>query len=145
MKKLYLFLILLSSLTFGKTTTFIPDENGKLVAQELAAQNNQIRFKEFEENKFQKPDFHKAFFKMILSLTAIIVLCFLTFWIFKRISKSRMTQVNNQRALKVIEKRILSPKSILYLIEYEGTKVLVSESHLDVKIKILNSSPKIKD
>jgi hypothetical protein len=40
--------------------------------------------------------------------------------------------------IKVLEKRILSPKSILYLVEYEGKKVLVSESHLNMKIKILD-------
>lgn len=139
MKKLCL-LILLFSCAFGKTTTFIPDESGNLISKNS---NEHINFEEIKEKNFKKPNFNKAFYRMLLSLFAIITLCFLTFWIFKRIAKSRMTQANSLKALKIIERRVISPKSILYLVEYEGTKVLVSESHLDVKIKILNSSLKM--
>ena len=35
--------------------------------------------------------------------------------------------------IQVLEKRMLSPKSILYLIEVEGQKVLVAESQHEIR------------
>jgi flagellar protein FliO/FliZ len=109
--------------------------------EELLNQNqNQKPFDPLEENiekDFPKFEFKGAFIKMMLSLLAVIVLGIITFIMFKRITRTRFIQANNNMAIKVLEKRVLSPKSIIYLVEYEGVKALVSESHLDVNIKIL--------
>ena len=85
------------------------------------------------------PEYKPAFFKMLLILIALIALIFLTFYIFKRLMKVRIHQANMTKNIKVLEKRIISPKSILYLIEIEGKRILISESNLELrKIKDLN-------
>ncbi|KPK32475.1 MAG: hypothetical protein AMS24_04140 [Chlamydiae bacterium SM23_39] len=136
MLKKYLFVFFgLSISLFGKTTTFIPNENGELITKN---ETNKFDLENNFQEKFPKPDFQKAFLKMVLSLIFIIFFACITFWVFKRISKAKMSQANNLKTIKILEKRILSPKTILYLAEYEGTKILISESHLDVKMKITN-------
>ena len=44
-----------------------------------------------------------------------------------------MQVANNTKAIKILEKRVLSPKSILYLVKVENKKVLISESHMEVR------------
>ena len=134
LKKMIIFILLASSSVFGsqeKTITFTPSE--------LATQNQKsIISSEETEKQFTSPDFHHTFFKMLSLLGAIIVLFAITLWSFKKLTKSRINALNDRNSIKVLEKRILSPKSILYLVEYDGKKALVSESHLDMKIKFLD-------
>jgi len=80
-----------------------------------------------------QPQYKPAFLKMLLILTALIALVILTFWIFKRLMRVRIHQGNMTKNIKILEKRIISPKSILYLIEIEGKRVLISESNLEVR------------
>lgn len=80
-----------------------------------------------------QPEYKPAFMKMFLILLLLLVLVFITFWMFKRIMKVRLHQSNLTKSIKIIEKRALSPKSILYLIEVEGKKVMISESNLEVR------------
>lgn len=96
-----------------------------------------------EENLFQTiPDtqYQTTFWKMILILFALIGLMIISVWLFKRISKVKITQANAYKTIKILEKRVLSPKSMLYIIEVDGKKIILSESHLEVKkIKDLDS------
>lgn len=80
-----------------------------------------------------QPEYKPAFLKMLLILIALIVLIFLTFWIFRRFMRMRLYQSNLTKNIKILEKRTLSPKSMLYLIEIEGKKVLIAESNLEVR------------
>jgi flagellar biogenesis protein FliO len=41
--------------------------------------------------------------------------------------------MNSGRSIKILERRPLSAKSILYIIEVEGKKILVSESQFEVR------------
>lgn len=74
-----------------------------------------------------------AFFKMLLTLVALIVFVFLTFWMFRRLSQGRLLSGNNTRSIKIIDKRPLSPKSMLYIVEVGNKRVLIAESHLEVR------------
>lgn len=80
-----------------------------------------------------QPEYKPAFMRMFLILFALLVLIFLTFWMIKRIMNVKMHQANMTKSIKILEKRALSPKSILYLIEVEGKKIVVSESNLEVR------------
>lgn len=85
-----------------------------------------------------QPEYKPAFFKMFSILIALLVLIFLTFWLFKRIMHVKLHQSNLTKNIKILEKRALSPKSLLYLIEVEGKKIVISESNLEIrKIKDL--------
>lgn len=74
-----------------------------------------------------------AFIKMMLTLLALLVLIVVSVWMLRRISHGRMKQMNYGRAIKVIERRPLSAKSVLYLVEISGKKVVIAESQLDVR------------
>lgn len=90
----------------------------------------------------EKPvvDIHKttdvyemAFVKMIVVLIALLTLVILTIWMFKKFSRGRLCTLNYLKSIKILEKRPLSPKSMLYLIEIRGKQVLLSESQFEVR------------
>ena len=45
----------------------------------------------------------------------------------------RLTQANLTKNIKILEKRAISPKSLLYIVEIDGKKILISESNLEVR------------
>jgi len=87
--------------------------------------------------------YETAFIKMMGVLVAILVLVFLTIWILKRFSQGRLLNANYFKSIKILERRPLSPKSTLYLIEIEGKQVLISESQLEVRT--LTTSHRLKE
>jgi flagellar biogenesis protein FliO len=78
-------------------------------------------------------DYGATFVKMILTLTALIGLLFLTFWFLRRLMQQRLQKGNSQQAIQILEKRMISPKTMLYLVEVEKKKILLAESHLEIK------------
>jgi flagellar biogenesis protein FliO len=79
------------------------------------------------------PNYEHAFGKMLLTLLGLIVLIILTVWMLKRLSGGKMSSLASGKTIKILERRPLSQKSILYLIEVEGKHVLISESQLEVR------------
>jgi len=79
------------------------------------------------------PSYEGAFFKMIITLIALLVLVFFTFWIFRRFTQGRLTGMSLARSIKVLERRPLSAKTMLYLIEVGKKRILISESQLEVR------------
>jgi hypothetical protein len=78
-------------------------------------------------------DYGAAFFKMIMMLLSILVLVILTVWVIKRWGHGRLGRFKDKQSIHILEKRILSPKTALYLIEIEGSQLLVAESQLEVR------------
>ncbi|NGX59369.1 MAG: hypothetical protein KR126chlam3_00520 [Chlamydiae bacterium] len=74
-----------------------------------------------------------AFMKMMLTLLGLIVLIVISVWMLRRVSHGRMKQMNLGRAMKVIERRPLSAKTVLYLVEISGKKVVIAESQVEVR------------
>lgn len=129
MRKHFYFILLIFFSLFAKTSF-----------ADLTLNNEKELQKENFENTLPKVDFQKSFFKMMVSLAVIVVLSILTIWAFKRISRAKIDTANKQKAIKIIEKRALSPKSMLYLVDYEGKKVFISESQVNIKMKVLNKT-----
>jgi len=104
--------------------------NNNLIIEEplITESDNQDLY----STKFQ-PEYKPAFFKMFFILIALLVLIFLTFWLFKRFTHMRLHQSNLTKNIKILEKRAISPKSMLYLIEIEGKKVVITESNLEIR------------
>lgn len=90
------------------------------------------------------PGYEGAFLKMFLVLIALIVGIFFTVWILKKLSQGRWAHGNQNRSIKIIEKRPLSPKTMLYIIDVDGQQSVIAESHLEVKhvMNIVNEEPK---
>jgi flagellar biogenesis protein FliO len=74
-----------------------------------------------------------AFLKMVLTFIALLVGIFFTVWILKKLSRGHFNNMNAGRAIKILEKRALSPKTMLYLVEIGEKQTLVAESQLEVK------------
>lgn len=74
-----------------------------------------------------------AFTKMMVTLLALVVLIVISVWMLRRISQGRFRQMNSGRSIKVLERRPLSPKSALYIVEVGNKKVVIAESQLEVR------------
>lgn len=81
-----------------------------------------------EEVLHQADNFQGKFMNMILILVLLIGFMILASWSLKRMMKSRLTQINQNSLIKVLETRQLSPKSTLYLVDIEGKTFLIGES-----------------
>lgn len=73
-----------------------------------------------------------AFVKMLVMLAGLIFLVVATFWILRRLGKGKFS-MGSGRAINVIEKRALSPKTMLYVIEVGNKKIMIAESQFEVR------------
>jgi flagellar biogenesis protein FliO len=84
-------------------------------------------------SKAPESSYENALIKMILTLGGLLLLVFLTLWILRKLSNGRMGGFGTAKKIKVLEKRPLSPKTVIYLLELNGKEVFVAESQLEVK------------
>lgn len=78
-------------------------------------------------------DLGAAFSKMLFSLLIVVALLLASFWFLRRVFQNRMHKGNLASSIHILEKRALSPKTMLYLVKIEGKKILIAESQLEVK------------
>ncbi len=76
--------------------------------------------------------YENAFIKMLLTLGALLVLICATLWAIKRFGRGQFG-LGSSRTIKILERRPLSQKSMLYIVEVEGKRILVSESQFEVR------------
>lgn len=93
-----------------------------LIAEELP--------KELPPPPEMPPDqFYGEFFKMIFMLGLVIAFLLLVMWFLKRMMSARIEQLNLTSFIKIVERRVLTPKTTLYVIEVFDRRFLVAESH----------------
>jgi flagellar protein FliO/FliZ len=73
-------------------------------------------------------DYTAQFLKMILSLGALFALLFVGMWLMRRFYRGRQAWGNNHSSIKIIERRPLTPKASLYVVEVEGRSLLIGLS-----------------
>ncbi|MBX9745057.1 MAG: flagellar biosynthetic protein FliO [Chlamydiales bacterium] len=78
-------------------------------------------------------NYGSAIAHMLLTFTAVIVLLFVSFWFLRRLIQNRLQKGGGDQAIQILEKRMISPKTMLYWIEVDGKKILIAESHLEVR------------
>jgi len=78
-------------------------------------------------------DYGVAFVKMFLTLIVLVLLLVGTLWFLRRLCRSRLQKNGGEQGIQILEKRMLSTKSILYLVEVEGKKVLLAESQHEIR------------
>lgn len=105
---------------------YIPDENGELTALDDIVVSA-------VETTMPAGELGAALGKMLLTLVALVVLLLISYWFVKKILQNRLQKGNENAAIQILEKRMISAKTMLYLIEVKGKEVLVAESHLEVK------------
>jgi len=70
---------------------------------------------------------------MFFMLILLIAFLILTVWLLKKFINSRMQLAAQGKSIQILEKRTISPKSILYLLEIDGEKFLISESQVQIQ------------
>lgn len=135
MKRVSLFLLfLLSHFTCAYSTTLLADNNEPLVnhaeSPELEPQlPPTVSPEPFPENPGINNDhFYAEFFKMLFMLGLIIVMLLLASWFLKRLLNSRVQQVNSTSPIKIIERRALTAKTTVYVMDILGKKIAIAES-----------------
>lgn len=84
---------------------------------------------ELENGKKEEGDrFVTELLNMLFVLGAIVGLMLFVTWILKKMMSHRLVQGNVESQIKVLEQRALTPKSILYLIEVDGKKIVIADS-----------------
>lgn len=78
--------------------------------------------------------YEASFFKMLLTLLGLLVLIIVTVWFLRRVSQGQFRKGSKEQAIQILEKRPLSAKSMLYLIEIDQKQILISESQLEVRV-----------
>ena len=102
-------------------TIFVADADGEMISQEIPLP------------EIPHTDYGAGVLKIFLNIGVLIALLFATYWFLKRIIQARQERGKGTEAIRILEKRMISPKSILYLVEVEGKKVLLAESQLEVR------------
>lgn len=73
-------------------------------------------------------DFTGELFKMLAVLGLILGGMLLVSWLIRYMMNMRMEQANVTSEIKILERRMISPKSSVYLIDIHGARFAVSES-----------------
>lgn len=78
-------------------------------------------------------DYGVSFVKMFLTLIALIFLFSFTVWFLRKIIRQRMEKGVGYQMIQILEKKMISPKTMLYVVELEGQKILLAESQIEVR------------
>jgi flagellar biogenesis protein FliO len=78
------------------------------------------------------PTYGSAVTKMVLTLAGLISMVFITIWLLKKLTQGRIGAFGKKQ-INILERRPLSPKTVLYVIEFSGKQMIVAESQLEIK------------
>lgn len=78
-------------------------------------------------------DLGVTFAKMMFTFVLLIALLIGTYWVVKRLIRFKLQNGGVAPSIHIIEKKMISPKTMLYLVEIENKKVLIAESQLEIK------------
>lgn len=82
------------------------------------------------------------FVNMLITLFFILGLIFVTVWFLKKLMRSRLQHLNRSTGIKILEKRVLNPKSSLYLVDVLGKGLVIAESPSGIQL-ITEFSPDV--
>lgn len=72
--------------------------------------------------------FLSEFINMMTTLGIIVVIILIATWFLKKMVNSRIQQLNTSSYIKIVERRTLTPKTSLYLLDIHGKGFIVAES-----------------
>ena len=80
-----------------------------------------------DKNSVQETHFGELLVRMLLILTITIVALVVISWLAKRFLYSRMQDLNRSSRIQILEKRTLSPKSMLYIVKIDEEEIALAE------------------
>jgi flagellar protein FliO/FliZ len=104
-----------------------------IAASEDPSQFPEAPFLSPAETEAISGDYGFAILKLFLSLIIVIGLLGLTVWFLRRLIRYRLEKGSGVQAIKILEKKMISPKTMLYFVEVEGEKIILAESQLEVR------------
>lgn len=81
-----------------------------------------------------KNEFQAKFFKMLTILGLLIGFMIIAAFALKRMTKSRLTQMNTNSDIQILESRALSSRTTLHILQVEGQKIVIAESATTVSL-----------
>lgn len=66
---------------------------------------------------------------MLATMGLILGLLLLALWFVRRLANKRFEQMDEGSYFDVLERRSLSPKTMVYVIEIDGRRIVLAESH----------------
>lgn len=72
--------------------------------------------------------FFTEMLNMFFVLGFIVAAMFLVAWVLKKMLNTRLQQMNTTSTIKVLERRSLSPKSAIYLLDVHGKGIVIAET-----------------
>ncbi len=85
------------------------------------------------------PEFNQLLIKTILLVGALLALTFTALWVLKRIGGGRFEVSQRSSLIRVIERKSITPKCSLWIVEIEEERYVVAESANNISITPLNS------
>lgn len=75
-----------------------------------------------------------SFTRMWITLAAALILLFITLWLLRRFKTGHFKKFGgNSSTFAIIERKTLSPKTMLYIVEINNKRLLISESQVEVR------------
>lgn len=72
--------------------------------------------------------FFMEFLHMLAMLGILLGLILAVSWVLKRILNTRMEQINQSSPIKILERRSLTPKTAIFVVDVYGKKCIVADS-----------------
>jgi flagellar biogenesis protein FliO len=86
--------------------------------------------REYPKQELPREDnFMKEFIKMLMTLAAIITVLLVASWLLKRMNNTRIQQINESSEIKILERRSVTAKTSIFLLDIKGRQFAVVESH----------------
>jgi flagellar biosynthetic protein FliO len=76
----------------------------------------------------QEFNYKREFFNMLFTLAFVVALILASAAMLKRFAKSRMHHANTANLIKILERRPLSAKTMLYLVEVGEKNILIADA-----------------
>lgn len=81
-----------------------------------------------DESMEKELHFSNQLVEMAASLIGIVGIAIVILFIIKKFLLNKPLSFNSDRSIKIIEKKVLGPKSILYMIQVQNNQFLISDS-----------------
>lgn len=105
-------------------------ETKKILEPIREHENEPYKFPLEDDRAEEVPEDHffGQFMKMLATLGVLIAIMLTASWSLKRMLNTSVKQLNESSLIKIVEKRSLSNKSSIYLIEVQGKNYMLGES-----------------
>jgi len=87
-----------------------------------------------EEQQGGDTRFMQEFMNMLTTLGLMIAVLVAGGWLVKKLLATRMKQTNTTSTIKVMERRTLTARTAIYLLDIEGQQIAIAESHNGVTL-----------